>query len=73
MSDAYSRAPRFSGRVVWTPAQGWTDDGGEQCGYICKRCGGPSPVGIGFVDGSAGAAERSAGLLACACGWSVTP
>lgn len=50
-----------------------TDDDKEQCGFICKRCGGPCPVGIGYVDESAGAAERSAGLLACACGWSVTP
>lgn len=37
-------------------------------GYICKTCAGPSPVGVGYVDDTPGAAEHSAGLTACACG-----
>lgn len=27
MTDPYSKAPKFSGRVVWAPDTGWTDDG----------------------------------------------
>jgi hypothetical protein len=23
----YTRAPQFTGKVVWTPETGWTDDG----------------------------------------------
>lgn len=71
MSDGYRRAPKFSGPVVWTPATGWSDDTGH--GYVCKRCGGPSPAGVGYADGTDGAAERSAGLSACGCGYSVAP
>lgn len=37
-------------------------------GYVCKSCGGPSPVGIGYVDNTEGADERSAGLTRCQCG-----
>lgn len=45
------------------------DDGDDdQVGYICKSCGGPSPLGVGYVDNSAGAAERSAGRTRCDCG-----
>lgn len=53
---------------------GWIivpDDWPFHAGFICKRCGGPSPVGIGYVDCTEGAAERSAGLTQCGCGWSV--
>lgn len=46
-------------------------EGWGQCGFVCKRCGGPSPVGVGYVDEGEGAAGRSAGLSACGCGWSV--
>jgi hypothetical protein len=38
---------------------------------VCKQCGGPSPVGIGYVSTEEGAAERSATVTACACGYSV--
>jgi hypothetical protein len=41
-------------------------------GYICKKCGGPAPVGIGYVDSTDGAAERSAAVSACECGRSRT-
>lgn len=53
------------GRVVW--------DSVVNDGYVCKRCGGPSPVGIGYVDNSAGAYERSAAVTVCGCGWSGEP
>jgi hypothetical protein len=26
MVEGYSRAPRFSGKVVWTPETGWSDN-----------------------------------------------
>jgi|SRR5690625_299758 len=42
-------------------------------GYICKRCGGPSPVGVGYTDYSRGARQASQSLTQCACGWSVDP
>lgn len=42
-------------------------------GYVCKSCGGPSPVGVGYVDTTDGAAARSAGLTVCGCGFSVKP
>lgn len=44
--------------------------GVNQVGYICKSCGGPSPLGVGYVDNSAGAAARSAGRTGCDCGQS---
>lgn len=43
----------------------------HRAGYVCKRCNGPSPVGIGYVDCSDGAYERSAALTVCGCGYSV--
>lgn len=42
-------------------------------GYVCKQCGGPAPLGIGYADYSPGARERSEGLTSCACGYSVLP
>ena len=42
-------------------------------GYICKRCHGPAPVGVGYVANGADAAQASAGLTRCACGYSVDP
>jgi hypothetical protein len=39
-------------------------------GYQCKECGGPSPIGVGYVDTTPGAAEASAALTACGCGYS---
>jgi hypothetical protein len=41
-------------------------------GYICKACGEPSPVGVGYVADGAAAGQRSAGLTACECGHSRT-
>ena len=42
-------------------------------GYVCKSCGGPSPVGVGYAVPGAAAEEASAELDACACGYSVRP
>lgn len=39
-------------------------------GYICKQCGGPAPMGVGYAS-TEGAAEMSS-LKECACGYSVT-
>lgn len=44
--------------------------GPKAAGYVCKECGGPSPMGVGYVDFQPGATERSAGLTECACGHS---
>jgi hypothetical protein len=44
---------------------------GADHGFVCKKCGKPSPTGVGYVDNSPGAAELSAGLTACGCGYSV--
>jgi len=42
-------------------------------GYVCKRCGGAAPVGVGYVSTAPGAAARSAMVDACPCGYSVAP
>lgn len=42
-------------------------------GFVCKKCGGPSPVGIGFVADGTDAAARSADLTTCQCGYSQSP
>jgi len=39
-------------------------------GYQCKECGGPSPIGVGYVDTTPGAADASAALTFCGCGYS---
>lgn len=39
-------------------------------GYACKRCGGPSPMGIGYLADGAEAARLSAPLTVCGCGYS---
>lgn len=41
------------------------------CGYVCKRCGGPAPVGVGYAAPGSEAAAASEGLTRCACGYSV--
>lgn len=43
----------------------------RSAGFVCKQCGGPSPVGVGYVDITDGAAARSAGVTVCRCGHSV--
>ena len=40
--------------------------------YVCKQCGQPSPVGIGYPAPDLPAVV-SAGLTSCACGWSREP
>ena len=44
---------------------------GAPVGYVCKRCGGPSPVGVGYAAPGAAAAAASEGLTRCQCGYSV--
>lgn len=39
-------------------------------GYICKKCKCPAPVGVGFIATGEDAAERSAAITACPCGYS---
>lgn len=41
-------------------------------GFICKKCAGPSPVGVGYVADGEAAAEASAGVTVCPCGNSRT-
>jgi len=43
------------------------------CGFVCKRCGGPAPVGVGYAAVGVEAAAASEGLTRCACGYSVHP
>lgn len=42
-------------------------------GYICKECGKPSPIGIGYTSYEQGAYERSKHLAQCECGYSQKP
>lgn len=39
-------------------------------GYICKRCGGPAPVGVGYVVQGKPAEAASAYRSMCDCGYS---
>lgn len=43
---------------------------GEFCGYICKQCGGPSPLGVGYADNTPGAYLASVPITVCECGYS---
>ncbi len=42
-------------------------------GYVCKACGDPSPVGIGYASHGNAAWLASHGISECACGHSVKP
>lgn len=42
-------------------------------GYICKTCGGPSPMGVGYTSTEPGARDASMPLTACGCGASHRP
>ena len=44
-----------------------------EAGYICKKCGKPSPLGIGYASHDQGAYERSKNLTQCECGYSQKP
>lgn len=44
-----------------------------QCGYVCKRCGAPAPMGVGYTSFAPGALAASRGLYSCACGYSLNP
>lgn len=41
-------------------------------GFICKRCGGPAPAGIGYVDYEGEINARAAAARkSCPCGYSI--
>jgi hypothetical protein len=40
-------------------------------GYVCKSCGNPSPIGVGYTDNTPGAREASLAITRCQCGHSV--
>ena len=42
-------------------------------GYICKKCHGPAPYGVGYIDNTPGALEASTGRDECPCGESKKP
>jgi hypothetical protein len=46
---------------------------GEIPGYICKLCGEPSPIGVGYVTYDPDAYLSSFGRQACPCGYSELP
>ena len=46
------------------------EDDATPYGYICKTCGGPAPLGIGYVRTGRAAAMASHGRTSCACGYS---
>ena len=41
-------------------------------GYMCKKCGQPAPLGVGYTDTSPGAAQASQQVTSCPCGHSQT-
>lgn len=41
-------------------------------GYLCKRCAGTAPMGVGFTSYRIGDRARSEAVTACECGYSVT-
>lgn len=41
-------------------------------GYVCKKCGGPSPMGVGYASHVPGSGKASAAVTECACGYSGT-
>ena len=41
-----------------------------ECGYVCKRCGNPSPMGVGYAVEGWLSAHASSSLTACECGYS---
>ncbi len=41
-------------------------------GFICKKCGGPSPIGVGYFADGTTAGLRSQSAKACPCGHSQT-
>jgi len=45
-----------------------------ECGYVCKKCSKPSPMGVGYTDyATPGARTASESLTHCACGYSQSP
>lgn len=40
-------------------------------GFVCKKCGGPSPVGVGFVDNGVEPHTDAEQVTACPCGHSL--
>lgn len=40
-------------------------------GFVCKRCGTPAPVGLGYAVAGEEAAAASYGSRSCRCGYAV--
>lgn len=64
------RDARAYARAALHGASEYADAESEPCGYICKRCGGASPVGVGYTDHTPGALAQSQARTACDCGYS---
>lgn len=45
----------------------------EVGGYVCKSCGDPAPIGIGYAAPGLEAFIASQELIECGCGYSQTP
>lgn len=45
----------------------------EVGGYVCKGCGDPAPIGIGYAAPGLEAFIASQELIECGCGYSQTP
>lgn len=43
------------------------------CGYVCKHCGDPAPIGVGYASPGLDAFIASQELTECGCGNSQTP
>lgn len=43
------------------------------CGYVCKSCNGPAPIGVGYASPGLEAFTASQELTECGCGYSQTP
>lgn len=79
-AEPVARSPRLPetrtdahDRLDVSPAEArWARDS-EPFGYVCKSCGGPSPVGVGYIAQGQDAESASASVDHCACGYSRRP
>lgn len=44
-----------------------------QTGYICKQCGGPSPIGVGYTSDLVTVSVADNKRVSCDCGYSRKP
>ncbi len=53
-------------------SRSWPLMGEQGPGFVCKECGGPSPIGVGYVgECSEAARTESENRTSCDCGYSV--